>query len=76
MLEAEDITVEFGGIKALNELSFNINEGEILGLIGPNGAGKTTMFNVLSRVSPTRSRPECGRSMPHHRELKLQHCST
>ena len=57
MLEAEDITVEFGGIKALNELSFDINEGEILGLIGPNGAGKTTMFNVLSRVyHPTKGR--------------------
>ena len=50
LLEAEAITVQFGGIVALDELSFEINDGEILGLIGPNGAGKTTMFNVLSRI--------------------------
>lgn len=50
LLEATDITVEFGGILALDELSFEIEEGQILGMIGPNGAGKTTMFNVLSRV--------------------------
>jgi branched-chain amino acid transport system ATP-binding protein len=54
LLEAKAITVEFGGIVALDELSFDINDGEILGLIGPNGAGKTTMFNVLSRIyNPT-----------------------
>jgi branched-chain amino acid transport system ATP-binding protein len=50
LLEAKEIVVEFGGIVALNELSFEMNDGEILGLIGPNGAGKTTMFNVLSRI--------------------------
>jgi branched-chain amino acid transport system ATP-binding protein len=47
----------FGGIVALDGLSFEIAEGEILGLIGPNGAGKTTMFNVVSRIyDPTRGR--------------------
>ena len=57
LLEAESITVQFGGIVALDELSFEMNEGEILGLIGPNGAGKTTMFNVLSRIyEPTSGR--------------------
>jgi len=50
LLEVNDITVRFGGIVALNQLSFNIDEGEICGLIGPNGAGKTTMFNVVSRI--------------------------
>lgn len=50
LLEANAITVQFGGIVALDELSFEMHEGEILGLIGPNGAGKTTMFNVLSRL--------------------------
>ncbi len=50
LLEADAITVQFGGIVALDELSFEMHEGEILGLIGPNGAGKTTMFNVLSRI--------------------------
>jgi branched-chain amino acid transport system ATP-binding protein len=44
------VTVHFGGIVALHELSFDIEAGQICGLIGPNGAGKTTMFNVLSRI--------------------------
>ena len=50
LLEVNDITVRFGGIVALNQLSFDIEAGQICGLIGPNGAGKTTMFNVVSRV--------------------------
>ena len=50
LLEVNDITVRFGGIVALNQLSFDMDEGQILGLIGPNGAGKTTMFNVVSRI--------------------------
>ena len=57
LLEVHDITVRFGGIVALNGLSFNIDEGHICGLIGPNGAGKTTMFNVVSRIyQPTAGR--------------------
>lgn len=57
LLEVEDISVRFGGIVALSDLSFNIEQGQILGLIGPNGAGKTTMFNVISRVyQPTHGR--------------------
>jgi branched-chain amino acid transport system ATP-binding protein len=50
LLEVRDITVRFGGIVALNQLTFDIDEGQICGLIGPNGAGKTTMFNVVSRI--------------------------
>lgn len=50
MLEVRDITVRFGGIVALDGLSFTIEEGQICGLIGPNGAGKTTLFNVVSRI--------------------------
>ncbi len=50
LLEVEDVTVRFGGIVALDGLSFGIEEGHICGLIGPNGAGKTTMFNVVSRI--------------------------
>jgi branched-chain amino acid transport system ATP-binding protein len=50
LLEVRDVTVRFGGIVALDGLSFEIESGQICGLIGPNGAGKTTMFNVLSRI--------------------------
>ena len=50
LLEVDEISVTFGGIVALDGLSFDIDEGDILGLIGPNGAGKTTMFNVVSRI--------------------------
>ena len=49
-LEVDDVTVRFGGITALDGLSFTIDRGQICGLIGPNGAGKTTMFNVVSRI--------------------------
>ena len=48
MLKVTGITKRFGGIQAIKEVSFEINEGEIVGLIGPNGAGKTTAFNLLS----------------------------
>ena len=50
LLEVRDVTVRFGGITALDGLSFEIDTGQICGLIGPNGAGKTTMFNVVSRI--------------------------
>jgi branched-chain amino acid transport system ATP-binding protein len=45
-----DVAVNFGGIKALDGISFDLRQGGILGLIGPNGAGKTTLFNCLSRL--------------------------
>ncbi|MBW1713483.1 MAG: ABC transporter ATP-binding protein [Deltaproteobacteria bacterium] len=57
LLEIKNITKSFGGLMALSEVSFDLREGEILGLIGPNGAGKTTLFSVISGFC----RPDKGR---------------
>lgn len=50
LLEMSEVTVRFGGLVALDHVSFDIKRGEILGMIGPNGAGKTTCFNVMTGV--------------------------
>lgn len=52
MLEVKKISKAFGGVKAVNDVSFTIKKGEIVGLIGPNGAGKTTIFNMITVVYP------------------------
>ncbi len=48
LLKAENLSKQFGGLRAIDALSFSLEKGEVLGLIGPNGAGKTTVFNCLS----------------------------
>ncbi|HEY8701630.1 MAG TPA: ABC transporter ATP-binding protein [Arthrobacter sp.] len=50
LVEVQNLTIKFGGLVALDNVSFNIKRGEILGLIGPNGAGKTTCFNAMTGV--------------------------
>ncbi len=71
LLSINSLNMQFGGLKAINDLGFSVDQGEIRGLIGPNGAGKTTLFNVISGVykpskgSITFKGQEIGTLKPH-----------
>jgi len=57
VLEVDNISINFGGLRALDDVSFSVDEGEVVGLIGPNGAGKTTMMNIICGIyKPTDGR--------------------
>jgi branched-chain amino acid transport system ATP-binding protein len=65
ILETESLSKHFGGLKAVNDVSILVNEGEIFGLIGPNGAGKTTLQNVVAGTYP----PTAGRVVLKGRDI-------
>ena len=76
VLKAENISIEFGGLKAVDNFSIEIREGELVGLIGPNGAGKTTVFNMLTGVYiPTNGKIELDNvevtNMNAHKRVKI-----
>ncbi|MBG7605816.1 MAG: ATP-binding cassette domain-containing protein, partial [Actinobacteria bacterium] len=56
LLELDSISLRFGGVSAISDVSFSVNENELFAIIGPNGAGKTSIFNVISQVY----RPQAG----------------
>jgi branched-chain amino acid transport system ATP-binding protein len=71
LLEVRELSVRFGGVVALDRVSFAVDAGEVVGLIGPNGAGKTTLFNIITRIyRPTTGSVTVGGSpvlkMPPH----------
>jgi branched-chain amino acid transport system ATP-binding protein len=68
VLAAEHVSKVFGGVTALRDASFELRQGEILGLIGPNGAGKTTLINAITGVDP----PTTGRILFHGKDLYAQ----
>ncbi len=55
ILDVKDVSRHFGGLLALDKISFAVEEGQIFGIIGPNGAGKTTLFNIVDGVFPPSS---------------------
>lgn len=65
ILRVENVTMQFGGVVAVHNLSFEVNDGEIVSIIGPNGAGKTTVFNAITGVyEPTNGKIDyCGTTM-------------
>jgi branched-chain amino acid transport system ATP-binding protein len=76
LLEIEDVGLRFGGVKALDGVSFTVEEGSLTALIGPNGAGKTSLFNCLSGIyRPTQGRIALGghdlARLPQHRIARL-----
>ena len=75
ILSVRDVTMQFGGVVAVNNLSLEVNKGEIVALIGPNGAGKTTAFNCITGVyQPTNGEIDfCGQPMiRNHPQDKMQ----
>lgn len=69
LLELSNVSIAFGGIKAINDVSFEIKENTIFGLIGPNGAGKTTMFNIITaNYKPTSGTVRfCGKNISNYK---------
>jgi branched-chain amino acid transport system ATP-binding protein len=63
--EAENLTINFGGIRAVDDVSFSVRKGEVFTIIGPNGAGKTTIFNLVSRIYD----PSSGRLVFEDRDI-------
>ena len=71
LLKIENVTVRFGGLDAVKNVSLQLREGEIRGLIGPNGAGKSTLFNAVSGIVPASRGPHRIPRRPTSRPCRL-----
>src|SRR5829696_5808665 len=73
LLSLDNVSIQFGGLKAVADLSLHVDAGELIGLIGPNGAGKTTVFNLITGVyAPTAGRIEfAGHHVHKQRPYKI-----
>ena len=67
LLQVQGLGINFGGLIAVNDLTFSVKKGEIYSIIGPNGAGKTTLFNMISGVY----RPSIGRVLLNGADVTL-----
>ncbi|MCS5626812.1 MAG: ABC transporter ATP-binding protein, partial [Planctomycetes bacterium] len=76
LFQAESLSVSFGGIRAVQDLSFSVDQGEVFSIIGPNGAGKTTVFNLMSRLyEPDRGRMSFnGQEITHFAPHQIAEC--
>ncbi|RUM87320.1 MAG: ABC transporter ATP-binding protein [Thermodesulfatator sp.] len=75
MIEAQDISMDYGSVKAVEHCSFNVEKGEIVGLVGPNGAGKTTIMKILStQLAPTAGTAKINGFDIENNPLKVRQC--
>ena len=72
MLRVEGLTKRFGGLVAVNDVSFEVPTGQVMSIVGPNGAGKTTVFNLITGVLPADARRSLSERQAHHRLAAAQ----
>ena len=77
LLKVDHVTVRFGGLTAVDDVSFDVHEGDLLGLIGPNGAGKTTLMrSIIGVVNPTEGKVSLGgeslNGLPIHQRIQRE----
>ncbi len=73
LLSVKDLSISFGGVKAVDGVSFDVQPGEVFTIVGPNGAGKSTIFNLISRFYQPTGGIDPFRRQGHHQHVPRQH---